>query len=371
MTTASGAGVTPRAHGSLSEQSGSRRDAHHHHTGTIVITARRAQRFHELVEDHSTGGARLPEHADLLDVVGALRAVPEPVADPAFVAPCASGCSPRPSRCSRPPQPSARTPTSVCACVRPRRMPGDATGASRPWSAASRWSASRRPWPWPARAPCPGDHLYSVKRGLESAHAQLTFDRADRGRVLLDNAGTRLDEAEQLSREHGDPARVSQALDAFTQEAIDGSDLLVADYQSTGDRSSITDAAHLHRDEHGAAEAAAVGGAAAVLRLAAPGGTGARPGAADLGPQLPDLRRAADRLDPERAGPGDRGDGRHLAGRHPEAAPRAVAVRLQRRPVAARRVRSPPPAGQRHRPRLDRRAATALGRTTCSTPSST
>jgi hypothetical protein len=86
----------------------------------------------------------------------------------------------------------------------------------------------------------PGDGLYSVKRGLESAHAQLTFDRAARGRVLLDNAGTRLDEAQQLSREQADPARIDQALQAFTQEAVDGSDLLVADYQATGDRSSIS-----------------------------------------------------------------------------------------------------------------------------------
>jgi hypothetical protein len=59
--------------------------------------------------------------------------------------------------------------------------------------------------------------------------------------VLLHNASTRLDEAQQLSREHADPSRVDDALDAFAQEAIDGSDLLVDDYDATGDRSSITD----------------------------------------------------------------------------------------------------------------------------------
>ena len=46
----------------------------------------------------------------------------------------------------------------------------------------------------------PGDALYPLKRGIESAHAQLTFDRAARGRVLLDNASTRLDEVAELSR---------------------------------------------------------------------------------------------------------------------------------------------------------------------------
>lgn len=33
---------------------------------------------------------------------------------------------------------------------------------------------------------------------------------------------------------------MSRTLDAFTQESIDGSDLLIADYQATGDQSSIT-----------------------------------------------------------------------------------------------------------------------------------
>ena len=56
----------------------------------------------------------------------------------------------------------------------------------------------------------PGDGLYPVKRGLESAHAELTFDRGDRGRVLLANARTRLDEAQTLSRTSADPARVDR-----------------------------------------------------------------------------------------------------------------------------------------------------------------
>jgi hypothetical protein len=91
-----------------------------------------------------------------------------------------------------------------------------------------------------AQTALPGDSLYPIKRGLEGAHAELTFDRADRGRVVLGNASRRLDEAQDLSRLHADPAHVSEALDAFTQQAIDGSDLLVSDYEATGDRSSIT-----------------------------------------------------------------------------------------------------------------------------------
>jgi hypothetical protein len=205
-----------------------------------VITGRRAQQFHELVEDPSTGGARMPEHADLLDLVGALRAVPEPVADPAFVATLrerliaeaeavlVAAAADREDADER----LRLRPTTPHARRRQRRLAAVISGVALVGVSTTVAVASQ--------SALPGDGLYSVKRGLESAHAQLTFDRAARGRVLLDNAGTRLDEAQQLSREQADPARIDQALQAFTQEAVDGSDLLVADYQATGDRSSIS-----------------------------------------------------------------------------------------------------------------------------------
>jgi hypothetical protein len=91
-----------------------------------------------------------------------------------------------------------------------------------------------------AQSALPGDRLYPLKRGIEDAHAQLTLERADRGQVLLESASTRLDEAAELSRTGADAGRVGEALDAFAHEAVDGSDLLIADYQATGDRSSIT-----------------------------------------------------------------------------------------------------------------------------------
>lgn len=205
-----------------------------------MITARRAQHFHDLVEDPSTGGARTPGYADLLDVVGALRAVPEPVADAAFVTTLrerlvteaesmlATAAAERDTADER----LRLRPATSRTRRRHRRLAAAVSGVVLVGASATVAIASQ--------SALPGDRLYSVKRGLESAHAELTFDRAARGRVLLDNAGTRLDEAEQLSREQADPARVSDALDAFTEQAIDGSDLLVADYQATGDRSSIT-----------------------------------------------------------------------------------------------------------------------------------
>jgi hypothetical protein len=205
-----------------------------------VITGRRAQKFHELVEDASTGGARTPEYADLLVLVGALRAVPEPVADPAFVATLrerlvaeaetvlAEAAAARQDTDDRL-RLRAATPRTR---RRQRRVAAVVSGFALAGVSATVAVASQ--------SALPGDHLYSIKRGLESAHAQLTFDRAARGRVLLDDASTRLDEAQQLSRDQADPARVDEALQAFTQQAVDGADLLVTDYQATGHRSSIS-----------------------------------------------------------------------------------------------------------------------------------
>jgi Domain of unknown function (DUF5667) len=205
-----------------------------------VIRGRRAQQFHELVENGSTGGARLPAYADLLEVVGALRAVPPPVADPQFVARLrdqlvaeaetvlAAAAAERAETDERLRLPSSAPRTRR----RRRRLAAVVSGVALVGTSATVAVA--------AQTALPGDGLYPIKRGLESAHAQLTFDRAARGRVLLDSASTRLDEAQDLSREHADPTRVDDALGSFTQEATSGADLLVADYEATGDQSSIT-----------------------------------------------------------------------------------------------------------------------------------
>lgn len=204
-----------------------------------MTRGRRAQHFHALVEDSSAGGARLPEYAELLELVGALRAVPTPVADPAFVADLrerlvAEAESVLVAAAADQDDVDARLrlpSTTPRVRRRRRRLAAVVSGVALVGASATVAVA--------AQTALPGDGLYPVKRGIESAHAELTFDRADRGRVLLDNASTRLDEAQTLSREHADPARVSDALSAFTQQAIDGSDLLVADYEATGDRSSV------------------------------------------------------------------------------------------------------------------------------------
>jgi hypothetical protein len=205
-----------------------------------VISGRRVEQFHELVEGSTVGGARTPAYADLLDVVGALRAVPAPVPDREFVATLrerllAEAETVLVAAAAEREETDARLrlpPTAPQTRRRHRRLVAVISGVALVGATATVAVASQ--------SALPGDGLYPVKRGLESAHFQLTFDRAARGRVMLDAASTRLDEAQDLSRTHADPALVSDALDAFTQQATDGADLLVADYEATGDRSSIT-----------------------------------------------------------------------------------------------------------------------------------
>jgi hypothetical protein len=205
-----------------------------------VITGRRAEKFHALVENSSPDGAPPPEYAGLVELVGALRAVPTPVADPAFVASlrerlvaeaevvltaAAADLDDADARLRlRPTTPRARR--------RHRRLAAVISGVVLVGGSATMAVASQ--------SALPGDGLYPIKRGLESAHAELTFDRGARGRVLLSDANTRLDEAQTLSRTQADPSRIDDALNAFTSQTIKGSDLLVSDYEATGDQSSIT-----------------------------------------------------------------------------------------------------------------------------------
>ena len=200
----------------------------------------RAQQFHELVEQRSAGDASLPRYAGLLEVVGALRAVPAPVPDPAFVAVLrerlmAEAESVLVAAAAERDLTDARLrlrPSTPPTRRRRRRLAAVVSGVVLAGGSATMAVA--------AQSALPGDALYPVKRGLENAHAELTFDRGDRGRVVLGDASTRLDEVQELSRQHADATRVDDALTAFTQQAVAGSDLLVADYDANGDRTSIT-----------------------------------------------------------------------------------------------------------------------------------
>ncbi|MGJ9422094.1 DUF5667 domain-containing protein [Aeromicrobium sp. CF3.5] len=84
----------------------------------------------------------------------------------------------------------------------------------------------------------PGDVLYPVKRGVESVQLAVHRDDAGRGQTQLDQASERLLEAWTLdSTGHDD--RVAEALDAFSEQATDGSTALFEAYDSEGDAGRV------------------------------------------------------------------------------------------------------------------------------------
>jgi hypothetical protein len=204
-----------------------------------VITRGRSEEFHTLVEGHPRG-AGSSRYADLLEVVGALRAVPAPEADAAFVASLrerlvaeaeavlVAAAAVREGDQDR----LTLRRTTPPVRRRNRRIAAVVAGAVLVGGSATMAVASQ--------SALPGDTLYPLKRGIENVHTDLTFDQGARGRLLLGDASTRLDEVAELSRESGGSTQVAPTLDAFAQQATEGSQLLVEDYQQTGDRSSIT-----------------------------------------------------------------------------------------------------------------------------------
>lgn len=201
----------------------------------VIATRRRAADFDALVEGSSTGRAD-PSYAGLLEVVGALRAVPEVAPRTDFVTDLRSRLMVEAA--------AALVPSSVDderlrlaprrAADRPRHPRRVAALVSGVAVAGVTTSMA-----FAAQTALPGDLLYPVKRGVETVHAAVAFDNAQRGGTVLASARDRLDEVSQLSAEGHDSSQVAPTLDAFSAQASTASDLLFSDYAATGDERSI------------------------------------------------------------------------------------------------------------------------------------
>ena len=197
---------------------------------------RRAEEFNSLVEDPSTGGLHDARYAEFLDIVATLRDVPEAEARPAFVADlreqlmtaadtvlAVSDDEARLTLRSRPTTPRTRE----------RRIAAAAAGLAVVGATTSMAVA--------AQSALPGDALYPIKRLIEGAEAGLAVNEGEKGATLLANAAGRLDEITALSRDGrlDDSEAVEDTLNDFSRQAVTASDLLLTDYATTGDESSI------------------------------------------------------------------------------------------------------------------------------------
>ncbi len=197
---------------------------------------RRADAFDAAVERDSTDGAQHPtdaRDAELLELVGALRSVPDPQPRPEFVADLRSRLMAEAETTlvatdvSRLQLPARRT-------KRERRIAAVVGGLAIVGATTSIAMASQ--------SALPGESLYPIKRVIESAQAGLSVGEARKGSTELANASSRLDEATALTQDSGlgDDQRIARTLNAFTEQATSGADLLLSDYAATGRESSIS-----------------------------------------------------------------------------------------------------------------------------------
>jgi hypothetical protein len=198
---------------------------------------RRADDFNTAVEHAATeraGDAVAPRDAELLALVGALRAVPDPQPRPEFVADLRGRLMAEaenalvPSDVSRLQLPARRT-------KRERRIAAVVGGLAVVGATTSVAMASQ--------SALPGESLYPIKRVIESAHTGLSLGEARKGSIELSNASSRLAEVAELTADPdpGDDERVATTLGTFTDQATSGADLLLADYAHTGREASISE----------------------------------------------------------------------------------------------------------------------------------
>ena len=192
---------------------------------------RRADEFEALLSRRAD--APLSEHdaarfAALLEVVGDLRALPEVEPRPEFVSSLRESLmAEADTALVRRPAPPQRLAMPATSRTRDRRLGALLGGAALVGATATMAVA--------AQTSLPGESLYGVKRGIESAQVRLATDDAARGRALLSQAETRLTELEALAAgEGGADQLVPDTLDTFTDQSSEGVRTLLAAYDRGG-----------------------------------------------------------------------------------------------------------------------------------------
>ena len=204
---------------------------------TPLFTARRsAERFDSLVEgvrrdaDAST--------AELLDLVGALRSVPQAQARPEFVADLREQLLVAARSELVAPAAGSRDDVTTRLTIAPRRTHrerrvGVVLGAFAIVGATTSMAVA-------SQSALPGDALYPIKRVIENTEAGVRVSDDAKGETLLSNASGRLDEVDQLTRrDNPDATLVGNTLDTFSDQATEAGDLLLSDYEDKGNEESI------------------------------------------------------------------------------------------------------------------------------------
>lgn len=196
----------------------------------VFATRRRVEEFAALVDGGSAVDAK-SAHADLLEVVGALREAAPVEARPEFVASLRDRLLVA-AESALTPQDLQRLVLPPRRSTRERRIAAAIGGFALVGATTSMAMA--------AQGSLPGDLLYPVKRAIENIHTGVSVGEGDKGTQLLASASGRLDEVSALSRDGSHPAMIGDTLNTFTEQATEASDLLLSNYTQSGDESSIS-----------------------------------------------------------------------------------------------------------------------------------
>lgn len=207
------------------------------------VSRRRADEFDAQLSRtrDGKGPAADPAFDDLLEIVGALRSMPEVTARPAFVADLrerlVAEAAAQPAQATRRPVDDALvarlTPTQTRG-RRERRLATVLGGFAVVAATGSMAMASQ--------AALPGDVLYPMKRAIENAQTNLQSDEAAKAETLLAHAQQRLVEVEALSERDGDVAdEISSTLQDFSEQTNQATSLAIDEFETSGDAESLQD----------------------------------------------------------------------------------------------------------------------------------
>lgn len=192
---------------------------------------RRADEFEALLSrgPDTPPTEREATHYDaLLEVVADLRSLPEVAPRPEFTSSLRERLMAEADvALVRQPAAPQRLAMPTTSRSRNRRIGAALGGAALVGAAATMAIASQ--------SALPGESLYDVKRGIESAEVRFAPDDAVRGRTLLAQADVRLTEVEELAA--GDGGRdelIPDTLDSFTRQSNEGVRSLISAYESSG-----------------------------------------------------------------------------------------------------------------------------------------
>ncbi len=202
----------------------------------VFATPRRAEEFNTLVES-STGVLDDARYAEVLALVEQLRELEPPAPRPDFtsalreqlLAAADTVLLPAPDRSAD----TARLTLPPRRTARDRRIAA-AVGAAAIIGASTSIAVA-------AQSALPGEMLYPVKRLLEDAQTGAHLSEGGKGTSLLSSAADRLAEVTALSRtsDLDEASTIAATLTSFSEQSLAASDLLLDDYEQTGDTSSV------------------------------------------------------------------------------------------------------------------------------------